>query len=277
MRGASVAVITRAGERRSDLTGGFSWRLFWLLILRDIKVRYTQTIGGFLWTIIQPLALTCVFTMLFSRTLGLTAGFATAMPYPLFALIGILPWTLFSTGLTRSTSSLVNDWPLVKKSAIPRILLPLSCTVAPVVDFAVSFVLVFALMLYWGVPIRYTVIFVIPMLALSLAFSAGLGLWLSAINARFRDVSWGLPFAMWMGMLVSPVAYSAALVLERSRWAFFYTLNPMAGTIEGCRWAILGSAFPTEMVLRSAVVTLVVLVTGIWFFRSQNKSLADII
>jgi lipopolysaccharide transport system permease protein len=257
-----------------------SWynvRLLWLLILREIKLRYTQTIGGFLWAIIQPLALTCVFTLLFSRTLGITAEFVTGMPYPLFALIGVLPWTMFATGLTRSTCSLVNDWPLVKKSALPRILLPLSGAISPVVDFAVSFVLVFALMLVWRVPFRLTILVVPLLLSLGVAFCMGLGLWLSAINARYRDVGWGLPFAIWMGMLVSPVAYSSSLVLERSRWQFFYTLNPMAGTIEGCRWAILGYPCPTAILLRSAVVALVVLVTGLWFFRTQTKVLADII
>ena len=254
-----------------------SVRLFWLLVLRDIRVRYTQTIGGFLWTIIQPLALTCVFTMLFSKTLGLTAAFATAMPYPLFALIGILPWTMFATGITRSTSSLVNDWPLVKKSALPRILLPLSGAVAPVVDFAISFVLVFVLMLYWDVPFRITMLAVVPIVLLGVVFCVGLGFWLSAINARYRDVSWGLPFAVWMGMLVSPVAYSSSLVVARSRWEFFYTLNPIAGTIEGCRWAILGYDFPGVILWRSGVVALVILVSGFYFFRSQNKSFADII
>ena len=269
--------VAEAGENRKDLTNGFSGRLLWLLILRDIKIRYTQTLGGFLWTIIQPLALTCVFTMLFSKTLGLTAAFATAMPYPLFALIGILPWTMFATGLTRSTASLVNDWPLVKKSAIPRILLPLSGALAPVVDFAISFVLVFALMLYWDVPFRCTMLAVVPLMLLGLTFCTGLGLWLSAINTRYRDVSWGLPFAIWMGMLVSPVAYSSSLVVERSRWEFFYTLNPIAGTIEGCRWAILGYDFPGVILWRSGVVALVILVSGFYFFRSQNKSFADII
>ncbi len=276
MEGVS-RIIPRVAAGDKTSVNWFNLRLLWLLILREIKLRYTQTLGGFLWTIIQPLALTCVFTMLFSKTLGITAGFATAMPYPVFALIGVLPWTMFSTGLTRSTCSLVNDWPLVKKSALPSILLPLAGAISPVMDFVVSFVLIIILMAYWHLPFSYTMLAVPLMLLVGMAFCVGLGLWLSAVNAWYRDVGWGLPFAIWMGMLVSPVAYSASMVLERSRWAFFYTLNPIAGTIEGCRWAILGSAFPTTILWHSALVALVVLVTGVLFFRSQVKVLADIV
>jgi len=251
-------------------------RLFWLLTLRDIRMRYTQTLGGFLWTIIQPLALTLVFTVIFSRTLGITSG-DSSVPYPLFALTGVVPWSMFSTGLTRSTSSLVNDWPLVKKSAVPRMLLPLSSAVAPVVDFAVSCLLIVALMVYWRVPVRPAILAVLPVLAVGVCFAAGLGLWLSAINARYRDVGWGLPFAVWMGMLVSPVAYSSSMVIGHSRWEVLYTLNPMAGVIEGCRWAILGGDFPGPMLMRAVGIALVVVVLGVLFFRTQERSLADVI
>ena len=251
-------------------------RLFWLLVLRDIKIRYTQTIGGFLWAFIQPLALTLVFTLVFSRTLGISTG-PEAVAYPLFALTGVLPWTLFSTGLTRSTYSLVNDWPLVKKSAVPRILMPLACAVAPGLDFGVSLVLVVPLMVYWHVPITARVVAVVPAASIAMVFAAGLGLWLSAINARYRDVGWGLPFVVWMGMLASPVAYPSSMVVGHSRWQALYTLNPMSGAIDGCRWAILGGDFPAGMVLMSAGVAVVVLVTGLLFFQTQNRSLADVI
>lgn len=253
-----------------------SHRLFWLLVSRDIKVRYTQTIGGFLWALIQPLALTLVFTMVFRRTLGISTG-PESVPYPLFALTGVLPWTLFSTGLTRSTYSLVNDWPLVKKSAVPRVLLPLACAVAPGVDFAVSFLLVLPLMVYWHMPLMARIVAVVPAALIAMVFAAGLGLWLSAINARYRDVGWGLPFAVWMGMLASPVAYPSSMVVGHSRWEGVYMLNPMAGAIDGCRWAVLGGDFPGVLVLMSATVALGVLATGLLFFWSQNRSLADVI
>lgn len=245
-----------------------SARLLYVLIVRDVKLRYKQTAGGFLWAILQPLMLMAVFTLLFSRILGVESD----VPYPLFAFAGLLPWTVFSTGLTRSTTSLVTDALLVKKSNVPRILLPLAGVLAPLADFAPGFLVFLGMLLYWGV-FSATILLALPFVGLACVFAFGLGLWLSAINVEYRDVAWALPMLVWMAMLVSPVAYGTAIT-QASNWYWVYELNPMAASIEGFRWAAFGGPFPE--IWKSSLLSVLVLVSGWWFFRRREKIFADV-
>ncbi len=243
-------------------------RLLYVLIVRDIRLRYKQMAGGFLWAIIQPLMLMAVFTLLFSRVLGIQSD----VPYPLFAFAGLLPWNVFATGLTRGTTSLVNDALLVRKSSVPRILLPLAGIIAPLVDLVPGFGLFLVMMIYYGI-FPWTVVFVPLFVLLACVFSLGLSLWLSAINVEYRDVAYVLPLLVWMAMLVSPVAYGSQLA--QGPWRWVYEINPMSSAIEGFRWAALGTAFPT--IWKSSILSFVVLISGWWFFHRRERIMADVV
>jgi lipopolysaccharide transport system permease protein len=251
------------------------WRyrdLGFFLVWRDLKVRYRQTFFGAAWAILQPVLLMLVFTAFLGRVSGIGAA---DVPYPLFALAGLVPWTLFSQSLSGASNSLVNSQNLISKVYFPRLLLPLSAVASYVVDFLIaSGVLLVAIVIAGRVP-PVTFLWV-PVFGLFAVIAAlAIGLWLAAINVRYRDVKYAIPFLIQLWLFASPVAYSSDLVPQELRPLF--SLNPMTGVIDGLRWAALGGPRPDATILVSAAVTLAILVVGLAYFRRLEQTFADTI
>ncbi len=250
-----------------------SRELFYFLAWRDMKTRYAQTAIGAGWAIIQPLLTTLVFTVVFSYWAKVPSD---GLPYPIFAYAAILPWTLFSRSLERSTLSVVNEGGLIKKVYFPRLIIPVVSTFINLVDFVVGFIILGAMMLWYQVWPTWGIITLPLFVAMAVVASLSVSMWLSALNVKYRDVASVIPLVTQLWMFASPVLYPSSIVPERLR--FFYGMNPMAGVIEGFRWALLGKAHPDwKIVLVSAGVVLVLLVGGIVFFRRVERTFADVI
>jgi len=247
--------------------------LLYFFTWRDIKVRYKQTIFGFAWAVIQPVFMMIIFSLFFGTLAKVPSE---NIPYPLFSYAGVLPWTLFSEGLTRSSNSLVQDANLLQKVYFPRMLMPLSGILSPLVDFAIAFVVLIALMLYFSHYPAITMLGIIPFLILELMLALGIGLWLSAINVEYRDVRYAIPFLIQLGLFASPIVYPVTFVPERFQ-AVYGLLNPMAGIIEGFRWAILGTKPPSYLLIASVAIIIVILISGAFYFRRREKAFADVV
>jgi len=247
--------------------------LLYFFTWRDIKVRYKQTLFGFAWAIIQPVFMMIVFSLFFGALAKLPSE---GIPYPLFSYAAVLPWTLFSEGLTRSSNSLVQDANLLQKVYFPRLLMPLAGILSPVVDFAVAFIVLIGLMLYFGYYPSVMMLLILPFLLLELMLATGIGMWLSAINVEYRDVRYAIPFLIQLGLFASPVVYPVTFVPERFQ-AVYGLLNPMAGIIEGFRWAILGTKPPSYLLIASVAIIIVILISGAFYFRRREKAFADIV
>jgi len=250
--------------------------LLGFLVWRDVKVRYKQTALGVAWIILQPLVSMVIFTLLFGVLLNAPSNGA---PYPIFAYAGLLPWNYFAGSLTRSSQSLVGSANLITKVYFPRLVIPISGVLGGLVDFAVSSVVLGILMLFYRIAPTANIIWLPFFLLLAMATALGFGLWLAALNVRFRDVNYLTPFLVQIWMYLTPVIYSVTLIPEQYRWLL--ALNPMTGVVEGFRWALLGGVMQVEppgaLFAVSVVITLVVLVTGAIFFRSTERTFADII
>jgi lipopolysaccharide transport system permease protein len=243
------------------------------LIWRDIKVRYKQTTLGVLWAWLQPVVTMIVFTVVFGRLARLPSE---GLPYPVFTLTALLPWQLFASALTGSANSLVGSGSLITKVYFPRLIVPLAAVLATLVDFVVSFVVLLVLMAYYHIAPTAHVVYLPVFVALALAASFAVGLWCSALNVRYRDVQYVLPFVVQVWLLASPVGYSVSLVRSPlARVAF--GLNPMTGVIQGFRWSLLGSSPPDWLLLPSTLVVGLLLVGGLLFFRRMEHSFADVI
>jgi lipopolysaccharide transport system permease protein len=247
--------------------------LLYFLSWRDIKVRYNQTVVGVVWAVFQPIMTVVVFTIL----LGHLGKFPSRhVPYAVLVFSGMLPWTLFANALTQASASLVGNQQLVTKIYVPRLILPLASMVSTLIDFALGFVVFLAVMAWYGV-IPPIAILALPLLvALTLVTALSIGLWLSALNVRYRDVQYALPFLTQMWFFLTPVAYTTALIPEK--WRLVYGINPMAGIVEGFRWALIGDA-PTvgPLLALSGGLVAVLLVGGVAYFRRVEKSFADVI
>jgi lipopolysaccharide transport system permease protein len=240
--------------------------------IRDVKLRYKQTGLGIAWAVLQPLLTMVIFTIFFG---GLAHIPSDGVPYPLFVLAALLPWTLFSDGLTRSTTSMVTNSNIMTKVYFPRLIMPLASIISPLVDFSVSFIILLAMMVYYGVAPTLNIVFLPLFILLALASSLGVGLWLSALNVKYRDFQYTVPFLIQIWMFGSPVVYSSSLVPVSLR--VWYGLNPMAGVIEGFRWALLGTGTPSAMVLVSVGMVILLLVSGMFYFRRMEQYYADIV
>jgi lipopolysaccharide transport system permease protein len=239
---------------------------------RDIKIRYKQTALGFLWVIIQPLFMVFIFSVFFG---GLAKIPSDDIPYPLFVLAALLPWTLFAEGLTRSTTSMVTNSQIMTKVYFPRLIMPISGVLSPLVDFVVSMSLLAVFMAYYGFVPTLNVVFLPLFILLALVTSLAVGLWLSALNVKYRDFQYTVPFIIQLWLFASPVVYPASLLPESVR--FLYGLNPMAGVIEGFRWSLLGTGMPGAMMLVSVGVVVLLLITGIFYFRRMEQYYADVV
>ena len=273
-RQRKIVLLPSRGWNRLDLREIWDYReLLYFFVWRDLKVRYKQTAFGALWAIIQPFMLMVVFSLFLGRINGIApAGVA----YPLFAFAGLVPWTLFAQSLIGSSNSLVDSTNLLQKVYFPRLLLPAAATGSYLVDFAIALIVLAGLMVYFGVVPGLGVIWLLPLTALAVAAALAVGLWLSAVNVRYRDVRYAVPFLVQLWLFASPVAYSIDLVPPGFRG--FYGLNPMVGVIEGVRWSLLGQGeIPLGQIALSTIVTAVVLVTGIAYFRKVERTFADVI
>ncbi len=243
------------------------------LVWRDVKVRYKQTALGVAWAILQPLATMVLFTIVFGRLAGLPSD---GTPYPLFALVGLLPWQVFAGSLTGAAQSLVGSAGLITKVYFPRLVVPLASALATLVDFFVASIVLAGLMAYYRVMPTAAVVTLPLFLALALTTALGVGLWFAALNVRYRDVQYVLPFFMQLWLFASPVAYSTSLIHSPLARAV-YGLNPMAGAIQGFRWALLGAPPPGVLLWPSVAVAAALFLSGLFFFKRMEETFADVI
>lgn len=251
--------------------------LLYFLAWRDVKVRYKQTVLGVLWVVLQPLVSMAIFTVLFGVLLKVDSG---EVPYPIFAFAGLLPWNYFSQALNRSSTSVVNSSHLITKIYFPRLVIPLSGVLSSLVDFAIAFGVLAGLMVIYRIVPTMGLLLLPALVLLAMVTALGFGLWLSALNVRYRDVNYLLPFLIQIWMYVTPVVYGSGLIPERYR--FLLSLNPMTGVVEGFRWALLGQAAVGDYVSVpllgiSVGISLIALVSGAFFFRLTERSFADIV
>jgi lipopolysaccharide transport system permease protein len=247
--------------------------LLYFLIWRDIKVRYKQTALGAAWAIIQPLFSMLIFSLFFGRLAKMPSD---GIPYPLFSLAALVPWTFFANGLNQSSNSLVASANLLKKVYFPRLVIPIATVLAGVVDFALSLVVLLGLMAFYGVAPTINLLWMPLFLLLALVTSLAVGLWMSALNVKYRDVRYIVPFLIQVWMFSTPIVYPSSLL--PASWRTIYGLNPMVGVVEGFRWALLGTnTLPGFMIVVSATAALVILIGGAFYFRHMEKSFADIV
>lgn len=248
--------------------------LLFFLTQRDIKVRYKQTVIGAAWAIIQPLMTMVVFSIFFG---GLAQIPSDGIPYPIFSFAALVPWGLFAYGLGEASNSLVGSSNLIKKVYFPRLIIPLASVMAGVIDFLIAFAVLILLMIGYGIAPTLNVLWLIPLVALTLVTSLGVGMWLSALNVEFRDIRYIIPFLTQFWMFITPIAYPSSLI-ENETLRALYGLNPMAGVVEGFRWALLGTdTAPGPVILVSALAAIALLVSGMFYFRRMEKSFADVV
>jgi lipopolysaccharide transport system permease protein len=263
------------GWRKLNLGELWAYReLLYFLIWRDVKVRYKQTLIGAAWAIIQPLLTMIVFSLFFGQLAGIPSE---GVPYPIFSYAALVPWTFFANGLTNVSNSLVSSGNLIKKVYFPRLVIPLASVLSGLVDFALAFAVLLLMMLLYGI-LPTAVILALPLFVLlALITSLAVGMWLSALNVQFRDVRYVLPFLIQFWLFATPIAYPSSLI-ENELVRTLYGINPMAGVVEGFRWALLGSPMPPlPMLLASALTASVALISGLFYFRRMEKSFADIV
>jgi lipopolysaccharide transport system permease protein len=246
--------------------------LLYFFTWRDVKLRYKQTGLGIAWAIIQPLFLMVVFSLFFGTLAQIPSD---GVPYPLFSLAALLPWTLFAEGMTRSTISMVSNANIMTKVYFPRLIMPVASIMSPLVDFCVAFGILIIMMAYYGFVPTINVIFLPLLVIFAMMTSLAVGLWLSALNVKYRDFQYTVPFLIQIWMFASPVVYPASMIPQQFK--FLYALNPMTGVIEGFRWALLGTNPPTTMIFISLGVVIVLLVSGVFYFRRMEQYFADIV
>ena len=248
--------------------------LLFFLTWRDIKVRYKQMVLGAAWAIIQPFFTMIVFSLFFGNLAKVPS---VGIPYPIFSYAALVPWTFFATGMSQSSNSLVGSANLIKKVYFPRLVVPISSVLAPAVDFVLAFVVLLLMMLYFGIMPTINILWLPLLLLLAFITALGVGLWLTAMNVQFRDVRYTIPFLTQFWMFASPIAYPSSLI-ENDLLRTLYGLNPMAGVVEGFRWALLGTdTAPGPIILVSAVAAVLLLISGAFYFRRMEKTFADVV
>ena len=247
--------------------------LLYFLTWRDIKVRYKQTVLGATWAIIQPVFTMVVFSLFFGRLAKIPSD---GIPYPIFAYAALVPWTFFANGLSQSSNSLVGSAELITKVYFPRLIIPVSSILSGLIDFAIAFAVFILMALYYGIYPTTSILLLPFFLLLGLTTALGVGLWLSALNVRFRDVRYIIPFLTQFWLFATPIAYPSSLLSEP--WKTIYGINPMVGVVEGFRWVLLGTeTAPGAMIYVSSLVALCLLVSGVFYFKRVEKYFTDVI
>jgi lipopolysaccharide transport system permease protein len=256
-----------------DLKDLWTYReLLYFLTLRDIKVRYKQTAIGVLWAILQPVLTTAIFTVIFTQF----ARFESLqIPYPLFALSGLLIWLFVNTSISTASNSLVSNTNLVTKIYFPRLIVPLAATLSGLVDFFLGFVLLFGLMIYYGVNLTWQILLAPIFIVLTILLALSFGTLFAALNVRFRDVKFALPFALQIWMFASPIFYPASVLSEK--WRVVFAFNPLTGILEGFRAALFGGAFDWFAIGISVILILILILTALFVFKRMEDDFADLI
>lgn len=246
--------------------------LLYFLAWRDIKVRYKQTLLGVLWAILQPLLMMLIFSLFFGKLVGVPSD---GVPYPLFAFAGLLPWTFFASAATTSGNSVVNSAHLITKVYFPRLIVPTAAVAAALLDFAITFVVLGALLVYYRVSLTWGILILPVLIALLTILALAFGVLMSALNVKYRDIKFALPFLIQLWFFASPIIYPTSLLPERWRWIL--ALNPMTGIIEGFRSALFGRRFDWQAIAISALITFALLIYATLSFKRMEKTFADIV
>jgi lipopolysaccharide transport system permease protein len=247
--------------------------LLYFLVWRDVKVRYKQTAIGASWAVLQPLLTMVVFTVVFGRFANMPTN---GLPYPIFSFVALLPWTYFSKSLNQSILSVVTNSNLITKVYFPRLLLPISAVVSGLIDLAIAFVFLIGMMIWYGMVPDWEVLFLPFFVLLAMLTALSVSLWLSVINVRYRDIGQAVPFLVQIWLFASPVAYAVSVVPQE--WRLVYSLNPMAGVVEGFRWALTTTQSPPIVpIIVSTIMVTVLLYGGLVFFRRMEETFADVI
>jgi lipopolysaccharide transport system permease protein len=283
MKETTLTIPSDLPRTRREPSRGWAWpklrelwefrELLYFFAWRDIKVRYRQTVMGVLWAIIQPFFTMVIFSLFFGRLANIPSE---GVPYPVFSFAALVPWTFFANALTQASNSLVVNTNMVKKIYFPRLALPIATVLAGVIDFGLAFIVLLGIMLYYGLVPTTNIIWLPFFALLALVTSLGISLWLSAMNVQFRDVRYTIPFLTQAWLFVTPIAYPSSLLPET--WRIVYGLNPMAGVVEGFRWALLGTdTAPGKMIIVSVLVALILFISGAFYFRRMEQSFADVL
>jgi len=247
--------------------------LLYFLTWRDVKVRYKQTALGALWAIIQPFFLMVVFSLFFGRLAGVPSD---GIPYPIFTFCALLPWQLFAHALTESSNSLIANERLITKVYFPRLVVPIAAVLGGLVDFVVAFVILLGMMAYYKIVPTWAIVTLPAFILLAIMTALAVGLWLSALNVQYRDVRYTINFLIQIWLFVTPVVYPSSII--PAAWRPLYGLNPMAGVVEGFRWALLGKSEPPGVLLAvSVVMVMLILIGGLYYFRRMEQEFADVV
>jgi lipopolysaccharide transport system permease protein len=253
------------------------WRfreLFYFLAWRDILVRYKQTVIGLAWSLLRPLLTMIVFAFVFGKLAKLPSG---GLPYPIIVLVGMLPWQFFSNSLSESSSSLITNASMISKVYFPRLIVPVSSVITSLIDFMISLTILALAMAWYRVAPTWRILYLPGFLAVAFAASIGVGVWLSALTVKYRDFRYIIPFIVQFGLYVSPIGFTSDIIPEK--WRLLYSLNPMVGVVDGFRWSILGRQNlldPASFGISTAV-SVILLASGLWYFRKMERGFADVI
>ena len=260
------------GWRALNLRDLWHYReLMFFLTWRDIKVRYKQTVLGIAWAVMQPVFTMLVFSVFFGRLAGMPSD---GLPYPIFAYCALLPWQLFAYALTESSNSLVANQNLITKVYFPRLVIPMSAVLAGLVDFMIAFAVLVGMMTYYQIAPTQAALSLPLLVLFTVSLAMGVGLWLSSLNVRYRDVRYAIPFLTQVWLFSTPIAYPSGIIPEK--WRLWYGINPMAGIVEAFRWALLGTGkVPVALLGVSILVTLAILISGLYYFRRMECTFAD--
>jgi lipopolysaccharide transport system permease protein len=269
-----IRILPQSGWIALNLPELWKYRqLMWIFVWRDIKGRYKQTVAGITWVVIQPVVTMLVFSVFFGRWLGVSSG---DIPYPIFTFAALVPWTYFVHALTVSATSVVSQQSVVSKVYFPRLLMPFSAVLGGLVDLFTALVVLIPLMLFYGFKPGWEILFLPLFILLALVTTLSIGVWLAAINVRFRDINHAMPFITQLWMFSTPVAYPISVVPQELRW--LYDLNPMVAVVEGFRWCLAGQGeMPVQILLTSFVSIAIVLIGGLYWFRREEVRFADVV
>jgi lipopolysaccharide transport system permease protein len=273
---AETSLLLKPSSGWVPLRLGELWayrELLYFLTWRDIKVRYKQTALGAAWAIIQPFFTMVVFSIFLGRLAKVPSD---GIPYPIFSFAALVPWMFFANGLNQASDSLISSSKLISKVYFPRFIIPAATVFSGAIDFAISFTVLLGMMLYYRFGPTINVLWLPPFILLAAVTSLGVGLWMSALNVKYRDVRYAVPFLIQLWLFVTPVAYPSSLLSEP--WRTVYGLNPMVGVVEGFRWSLLGTGpAPSLMLAASASIALIILIAGSFYFRRMERTFADLI